>query len=186
MPAKPQILFYVYDLMKLFPLGLKGYLESAVSILGRRSNSEEGWFPLTMPVSDYLPLWTGLLLGYPKYKPQAITLEEVDGKWVGRVTHRNRAPLALEFTPVDVHVPWQDAYGFFEPFFTPSKKGGINLMESYVPETVYRENSGNIELTVDSEEPWTRLLPGTKVTAPGLFFSFQGKSYLTRRELKPI
>ena len=187
-PLNPRVKFYIFHFLKIFPWPLRGYLEASVCLLGKHSSGIEGWYPITMPVTGTLALWTGLKVGYPKYKPQSLTLKSQNGNWIGKVLNDDRAQFTLKFSPEDVDIPWRGILTTYTPFLLNSKLSGkINLMKPSVhKEKLYKEETGIVSVTIDSDEPWTNLFNTNELKAPGIFFQREGKKYLTRDQRKPI
>lgn len=188
MPESPVMLFYVVDIYKVFPWPLKGYIEASVCILGKHPNGTEGWYPFTMPVTGRLALLSGVRIGYPKFKPDSLTLKPAGDNWVGILVHNGVSPFILEYSPADVVIPWKGDHNFRGSFFLRSKQEGkINQMDTIVhKEKSYTEETGIVKIKIDSTEPWAKLMKSNKKEVPGIFYNFEGKSYLTRKDRKPI
>ncbi len=194
MPAKPQIMFYVKHFRKVFPWPMRGFYEAAVCIRTQHPKSQEGWYILTMAVSSVVALKTGLMLGYPKYIPDSLTLESSGSEWIGKVVHHDKSPFTLRFSPAEVDVWWKDVYTKDAAFFLVDKKSNVNQMQAVISEVrrvidkvkIDENQTGNVVLLIDPEEKWANLVPGSNISMPGILNKFKGKIYLSRKDRKPL
>jgi len=187
LPLKPQMMFYIYYFRKIFPWPLKGYLEAAVCLRAQHPKTQEGWYILTMPVSSRMAYWTGKWVGYPKYIPNSLTLEPSDDEWVGKIVREEKSPFILKFSPADVDVWWEDIYRRDSAFFLVGRNTQINQMQPVIHKVKsYEIKTGNVTLTLDSDEEWANLVQGSNQTRRGIFHEFIGKVFLTRKDQKPL
>jgi hypothetical protein len=187
LPLKPQMMFYIYHFTKIFPWPLKGYIEAAVCLRAQHPQTQEGWYILTMPVSSRMACRSGKWVGYPKYIPDSLTLESFNDEWVGKLVREEKSPFILKFSPADVDVWWKDVYKRDSAFFLVNKNAQINQMQPVIHKVKsYEIETGNVTLTLDSDEDWTNLVPGSVQTRPGIFHKFIGKVFLSRKDQKPL
>jgi hypothetical protein len=187
LPPKPQVMFYIYHFTKIFPWPLKGYLEAAVCLRAQHPKTLEGWYVLYMPVSSRMAYRSGKWVGYPKYIPDSLTLEASDADWVGKIIHNEKSPFILKFAPAMIDVWWKDVYRRDSAFFLVNKDKQINQMQPVIQRLKsYEIKTGNITLTIDTDEKWANLVQGSNQTRPGIFHKFVGKVFLTRTGKKPL
>jgi hypothetical protein len=65
MPLRPRVLFFMTDYLRVAPWPLRRYGEWSILLRSRRRD-QEGWFPLTMPVTTWIAKLGGHHLGFPK------------------------------------------------------------------------------------------------------------------------
>ena len=187
MPSKPLMLFTLKHFTKIFPWPMKGYLEASVCIRTKCPGTQEGWYILSMPASSFIACSTGKRLGYPKYIPDSLTLESIDNAWVGKVIHAEKSPFILQFSPADVDVWWKDVFIKGDLFFIRDNNNRINQMQSNIQDVKFDEfKTGNVTITIDSNDEWSKLVRGSCETATGIFNKFVGKVALTRKDRKPL
>jgi len=186
-PSRPFMLCNLRHFTKVFPWPMPGYLEAAMCIRAKYPGSEEGWYVLSMPASSFIACATGKRLGYPKYIPDQQTLEPIGNDWEGKVTHAGKSPFTLKFSPGDVDVWWKDVFKKGDVFFIRDSHDRINQMQSVIQDYKIDDiKTGNVTISVDSDDEWSKLVPGSKQTVPGIFNTFVGKVALTRKDRKPL
>lgn len=101
MPAQPRVLFFMTDYVRLAPWPLRRYGEWSVLLRSRRRD-QEGWFPLTMPVTTWVARTGGHHLGFPKWVVDSIEVTPVPesgGAHVrGTAIHRGVTHVEATFT----------------------------------------------------------------------------------------
>jgi len=109
MPAHPLVSFAIVDQLEVGPWPLTPYQLGSVS-LRCVHRGEEGWHPITMPENDWIAIWSGRTMGFPKYRADHIALESRGEGWYGEVSDDGEVRLALTFAPDrDEQPAWQAA-----------------------------------------------------------------------------
>jgi len=168
-PARPTMTIYVIDLMKVAPWPLTRYQEWSV-LLQCLYQGQEGWFPLTMPVTTWLPMTGGRHLGFPKHVTDRIVVSQQGSAITGTAIHKGAAQVELRFEagysrPL---AAWENELAD-DPSFS---KGGcyclvppgvgphvVKLELVHVAPPKWDTQYGMVAVRVDSSATWAGLLP---------------------------
>ena len=182
-PSLPIITIFVADYLRVFPWPSTRYQEWSV-LLKSRWKGEEGWYPITMPVTKWMAMVGGRYLGYPKYIADEITLTRNGEIRTAMAKYKGLMQLALEFKPGVSRqlAPWEKQLAENVSFF----KGDIHLL---VPpgrgpraqkivthdliEAKWSPQHGMIKIRVDPSESWAGLIPN-EGRFPGTYNHFVG------------
>lgn len=189
MPDLPVIYMFAADYIKIVRWPLSPYQEWAVS-LSCTYNAEPGIHCITMPVTRWLPMNGGRMIGFPKYIVDSISLDRHDQGWLARGMYKGRQQMSLEFKPGLTRqlTPWEDALLSDEAFFKhiavfqlvpPSQGPKIYriIVKDVVPPHWAPEN-GMLQVKVDPNEPWAGLVKEGEAY-PGSFNHFKGGAIIT-------
>lgn len=101
MPNEPRVLFFMTDYLRVAPWPLRRYGEWSILLRSRR-DGQEGWFPLTMPVTTWVARTGGYHLGFPKCIVDSIDVAPLpgdgDGSMKGRAVHDGVTHVEVTFT----------------------------------------------------------------------------------------
>lgn len=135
------------------------YNEGMVMIKGICPDGEETWFVLSMPVETWLMMEMGVDWGFPKRIFDITVTKEKTVVLDKGVTH-----LALEFTPdsslseEDVITPNGNMWGINNMAVIHPIRKDIVLVFSYGPISVQERIQGKVKISVDRNQPWSRLI----------------------------
>jgi hypothetical protein len=96
MPSQPIITIFLADYIRVFPFPMTRYQEWSV-LLKTEWKGEAGWYSVTMPVTNWVPMVGGRYLGFPKYVVEEISLAKNDETRVAKSKYKNTTQLELEF-----------------------------------------------------------------------------------------
>jgi hypothetical protein len=184
MPNRPLVTIYVADNLRLIPWPMTHYQEWAV-LLKSDWNGEEGWYPVTMPVTRWLAMSAGRYLGFPKYIADEITLVRNNETRVAYARYKNRTQLTLEFHPGLTRqlTPWEKELAGDESFFkenifhtlVPPGRGprAQKIIIRHIISPKWSPQDGMLQVQVDPGESWKGLVPDIS-EFPGTYNHFIG------------
>jgi hypothetical protein len=204
MPAVPFVRVIATDYLATTP-PLEPYRVVQVQ-LACRDGRRQGWQPVTVPETSWLPVEGGRTLGYPKYLAGLISLEGGRDRWLARCTNAHDPVLQLEmqFEPdpsraslverVTQERPWAMLRRALPPY---RERPWFLLMggpqaNSYSERilvrgdaVVYgrpalREVFGRVHLAISGDEPWVALCREWGKT-DGALMEFSGRLNLDHR-----
>jgi hypothetical protein len=204
MPAVPLVRVIVTDYLKTTP-PLEPYRVVQVQ-LACRLGRQQGWQPVTLPETSWLPVEGGRTLGYPKYLADLISLEGGGDRWLGRCANTRDPALRLEmrFEPdpgratlverVSQDRPWAMLRRALPPFrerpwflLMGGPQANTHPQEALVrgDAVVYgrprlREVFGRVHLAVTGDEEWVALCHDWG-EADGALMEFAGRLNLGHR-----
>jgi len=167
-PPSAKVYVYVVSFEEVSPWPLKPYREASVWISVRHGRME-GWYPLTMPVTDRVALQGGRRRGFPK-EMAAVSLAESGQGWVGSAIQDKQLLLRVEVSRArevgdefeDPGTPYSGVPIFnLVPPLTGSKVV-MTTVETLVPPVATRY-MGEVSTTADPGYPWTPLLQSGSV-----------------------
>lgn len=184
MPEQPMVAIFILDYTDVAPWPLAPYKEAGIFLKSKYA-SEEGWYVINMPVTQWVSMKGGRYLGFPKYVADGIILQETTKGWQGRVSHEMRNKLSLEFTPGVIGELTESRKKFMiETFFmtgaihvlVPPEEGPT--VQKITAEHVVKPQwatplLGTVKITIDPEEPWAELFPAN-ITTFGVFNHYNG------------
>jgi hypothetical protein len=168
MPQHPMVSVNIVDNSEVGPWPLTPYQLGSIS-LRCSYRGEEGWHPITMPESKWIPVWAGRAMGFPKYVADEVSLVQSGGSWRGEVVHDGRSRILLEFTPEPIEPPiWiEEGWSVGGPTFNlrpPSEGPQVEVVRSVAEENAEPTSEkieGTIRVTLGPDEPGAGLLePG--------------------------
>lgn len=183
MPGRPMIGVYVVDFITMGP-PLRPYLEASIALYCA-FDGEEGWYTLTMPVTDALACFLGRLGGFDKYVADEITLAETGAGWAGAAVLDGITQIALEFMPdesVDLSevAQLQGTVYQFAPAGLDLYLNRITLMPVVPP--LYGFEPGRVRITINPGESWAGLFADDP-EGIGVFETFEGGNNMV---LQPV
>jgi Acetoacetate decarboxylase (ADC) len=168
-PDRPLVNIAVVDYLKAAPWPLTGWQEWGVS-LKCVWRGQPGWYPVTAPVSKWLPMRAGRYLGYPKYVADSITLARRDDCWTARAVQRGVHQLEAEFEPGIARPaePWAEELWANESFFKddvylvlpPGVGARVQRVSFKLIRAQWTSRSGTVRVEPHPDQPWARLVPG--------------------------
>jgi len=193
LPERPLVQIMVVDYLKVAPWPLRRWQEWGV-LLKCEWRGEVGWYPVTMPVTRWLPMSAGRYLGYPKYVADSISLARDGDRWRAQAVHRGVRQLGMAFEPGVAHrpEPWEaelatdpslfkgDVYLLTPPGAGPTAQ---RVSLTYV-EAHWSTERGSVRLDRDDHEPWADLVPNGE-SLPGEVSHFVGGFNLHAERLAP-
>ncbi len=96
MPRHPVVKVFLIDYLKVSPWPFTRYQEWSV-LLRAAHHGEEGWYPVTMPVTTWIARQGGHHLGFPKYMADSIELVDANGAIEGRAYAAGRLDVTMTF-----------------------------------------------------------------------------------------
>jgi hypothetical protein len=167
-PDKPLVIVAAADYLKAAPWPLTRWQEWGV-LLMCEWHGNPGWYPVTTPVTKWLPMSAGRYLGYPKYVADSISLAGHGDSWSARAVHRDVQQLAMEFQPAIAQSPqtWSAELLSDESFFKgdvyvvvpPGTGSSAQRISFSFVEQLWTSKSGTVQLEVDPNESWASLVP---------------------------
>ena len=108
MPDRPVVKLFLIDYLQVTPWPLTRYQEWSM-LLRATHDGEEGWFPVTMPVTTWVARQGGHHLGFPKFVAESIELVKEGEVLSGRASAAGRLEISMRFTPGDPRPlePWE-------------------------------------------------------------------------------
>ncbi len=200
-PAEPVVFVKVaaYEQMRL---PLSPYNMAHVQILAEYEG-QRGWYTLTMPETEWLPVEMGKTLGYPKYVADSITQERSNSAWQAGVASRgdNALSLSMYFEEDSSQASWFERVTSNHPLAVVRKllppfkekpwflmmpiggkdaRGQVRLLRgdpliSGVPRV--RETFGKVRVSLETNQPWAHLFP-RELTTRGIVMEFSGQLML--------
>jgi hypothetical protein len=200
-PARPVVFVKVaaYEEMRL---PLPRYNMAHVQILAQYEG-KQGWYTLTMPETEWLPVEMGRTLGYPKYVADSITLERSPSGWQAGASSRgdNALSLSMHFEEDPSQASWferltgnhplavlrkllppfkEKPWFLMMPIGGKDARGPVRLLRgdpliSGVPRV--RETFGKVRVSVATNQPWAALFP-RELTTKGIVMEFSGQLML--------
>jgi hypothetical protein len=183
LPDHPIVTIFLADYVHLLPWPLTRYQEWTVQ-LKSEWNSEEGWYPITMPVSKWLAMNGGRYFGFPKYIADEISLTKINQNYIAYSKYKNKTQLKLEFHPGYTRelTPWEKELAENESFFKGSshllvppgsgpRAQKISLQHVIPPK--WSPEHGMVHVQVDPSESWKGLVPDLN-EFPGTYNHFVG------------
>ncbi len=192
MPNQRVVAIFVADYIKVFPWPMTRYQEWAV-LLKCVWGDKEGWYVVTMPVTNWVPMKGGRYLGFPKYIADAITLISHGEGWKAQSRYKDALQLSIEFRPGTTRqlVSWEkellsdksffkgDAYLLLPPGQGP-RAHKVRL--DHVVPAQWSPEIGMVRIDVDQSQPWAGLVP-TGSSFPGTCTHFTGGINLVAEKL---
>lgn len=186
MPDQPIVTLYVVDFIRVAPSIVPRYQEWAV-LLTCAFNGVEGFYSLTMPVTNWMPMMGGRYLGFPKYVVDEIRLRHEGDAVIAWGKHKGVRQIDLEYHPgvtrrlASWERAWMDDPAFFKGpqayQLVPPGKGPrvLKITIDYLVEPHWSPCPGMIKVQVDPHENWAGLVPAMSVF-PGTFNHFVGRA----------
>jgi len=187
LPADPCVKLVLIDYVEVSPWPFTRYREWSM-LLRAAAGGEEGWYPVTMPVTTWVARQGGHHLGFPKYVTESIMLVDDGVVAVGRAFAREQLDISMRFTiggvpeDPDRHARRQLAQEtLFDAPFILLKPVGVGPevrwvgFDEVVP-SVWSARRGMVALHGDAGG----LVPGG-TAVPGLVCHFRGGMNLVRR-----
>ncbi len=182
MPAQPLVLV---EFAEVSPTWHEGIVSLAC-----RAGDAEGWHGLYWAIDSWFPYAFGLLVGYPKFMADRMTLTRDDARWRGSVVHGGRTQLSLEGAAGDdaARSPAQEALlaqlggpATERPYFlqVPAGRGPWINRLTYT-ETIscpLEQRPCRVTLRCDSDEPWAALFPNGIATGAGKLLETRGSGF---------
>jgi len=184
MPSQPIVTVFVADYIRVVPWPMTRYQEWSV-LLKNEWKGEEGWYPVTMPVTKWVPMKGGRYLGFPKYIVDEIILARSGETRVATAKYKGTVQLVLEFHPGTTRqlAPWEKELADNESFFkkgethqlVPPGRGpqAQKVILRHVTQPKWSPEHGMIRVRVDPSESWARLVPD-EGEFPGTYNHFIG------------
>ena len=177
MPSCPTVTIFVADYLKVFSWPLTPYREWSV-LLRCRYDDKEAWYPITMPVTGWIPMKGGRRIGFPKYVVENIELSNAGETITATAFHNGNLQLELRFSLGHSRQlsDWEKELANNEAFFkgcilclVPPGVGPnvvkVELINIMTPK--WTPQHGMVTVHTNPEESWTALLaengpyPGT-------------------------
>jgi len=176
-PSCPTVTIFIADYMKVFSWPMTPYREWSV-LLRCRYEEHEAWYPITMPVTAWIPMKGGRRIGFPKYVMENIALSKEGDTITGTAVHNGILQLELRFSAGHSRQlsDWEKELADNEAFF----KGGclclvppgvgphvVKLDLIHVVPPKWTPQHGMVTVHANPGESWTALLaedgpfPGT-------------------------
>jgi len=183
MPARPTVTIFLADYIKVFRWPLTRYQEWSV-LLRSSFQDQEAWYPVTMPVTAWVPMKGGRHLGFPKYVVDRIELSR-EGEAI-RGSAINKGDVQMELLFAEGHSrqlsDWERGLADNEAFFkgschcmVPPEVGPrvmkVNLVHK-VP-AKWDPVHGMVTVRVNAASTWASLLPN-EGPYPGTYNHFLG------------
>lgn len=179
MPAHPTVVAYV---SQIYIVRLPTHYGEWSVLLLSSYQGREAWYPLTMPVTRWWPMWGGRQWGFPKYIVDTIALSSEGGKVSGRASYQGKLQLELSFDaglsrPLE---PWEQALSGrswvdmgFHCLVPPGEGPRLNhvAFKDVVPPR-HDIEPGMVTLRVDPAASWAGLIP--EGATPGYHHRFSG------------
>ncbi len=167
-PDRPLVIVAAADYLKAAPWPLTRWQEWGV-LLKCEWRGKPGWYPVTTPVTKWLPMSAGRYLGYPKYIADSISVARHGDSWSARAVHRGVQQLAMEFQPAIAQSPqtWFAELLSDESFFKgdvyvvvpPGSGSSAQRVAFSYAEQHWTSRAGLVHLEVDPNESWAGLVP---------------------------
>ena len=187
MPSQPIVTIFVADYVRVFPWPMTRYQEWSV-LLKSEWKGDEGWYSVTMPVTNWVAMAGGRYLGFPKYIADEITLVRTGATRMANAKYKNIAQLTLAFHPGLTRqlTSWEKELAENVSFFkgnlhqlVPPGRGPraqkITIHDVIPPK--WSPEHGMIRLQVDPNESWKGLVPD-RDEFPGTYNHFIGGANL--------
>ena len=190
MPAQPLVLV---ELAEVSPTWHEGIVSIAC-----RFGDTEGWHGLYWAIDSYFPYVFGLLVGYPKFMADRMTLVREGSRWRGDVLHRGRNQLSVECAADDDAARSASEEALLSrlggpaterPYFlqVPAGRGPWINRLTYT-ETIGRpleQRPGRVTVRCDVDEPWAALFPDRVASGAGKLLATKGTGFgwLTARRV---
>jgi hypothetical protein len=182
MPEQPLVLI---EFAEVSPTWHEGIVSVAC-----RFGDTEGWHGLYWAIDSWFPYAFGLLVGYPKFMADRMTLAREDTRWRGDVVHGGRTQLSIECTADDdaARSPVEAALlarlggpATERPYFlqVPAGRGPWINRLTY-RETVGRpleQRAGRVVVRCDVDEPWAALFPEGTATGASKMLETHGTGF---------
>jgi hypothetical protein len=183
MPELPVVTIFIADYCKMDAWPLTHYGEWS-ALLKCTLGSEEGWYPVTMPVTSRISMWGGRRMGFPKYVVKEITLATDGDSFKGTARKNDQVQLELRLTPGHTRplTEWEKALAgidaFFKgPAFCLSPVGAGPHIFKVVSEdrmpSKWEPRHGMVTVRANPGESWAELLP-SEGPYPGTYNHFTG------------
>jgi Acetoacetate decarboxylase (ADC) len=185
-PDQPLVSVSAIDYLKAAPWPLTRWQEWSVMLRCKWRDSI-GWYPVTAPVTRWLPMSAGRYLGYPKYVVDSILVTPSSAL----AMHRGVQQLAMHFEPNDApSAEWAADLLADDALFksdiyvvVPPGTGATAQRVSYsYVEAHWTTVAGTVRLAVDARQPWAKLMPGAGAV-PGQASHFVGGINLVAEKL---
>jgi hypothetical protein len=201
MPSEPTVFVKITDFERV-RLPLPPYLVAHVQILAEYKGLL-GWYTLTMPETEWIPVEMGKTLGYPKYVADSISFVRTNEGWSAEVVNKGEIDLSLSlqyevdqsqanwFEKMTCNYPLSIIRKLMPPFkekpwflIMPIKGNDTQNTElilkgdppiSGIPKV--KENFGNVRISLKTNQQWGGLFP-REVNTKGIFMNFVGELIL--------
>jgi hypothetical protein len=208
-PSKPEVFVKITDFEQT-KLPLTPYLVAHVQILAEYKGLQ-GWYTLTMPESEWIPVEMGKTIGYPKYvcdsikfernkngwKAEMINTGDIDlylsldyvednsqANWFERMTGKYPLSLIRKLMPPFKEKPWFLIMPLKSKYPGESElilKG--DPLISGIPNV--SENFGKVRIYLKTNQPWGALFQ-EEFLARGIFMNFAGSLILRHNIIEPV
>lgn len=182
MPAEPLVLI---EFAEVSPTWHEGIVSIAC-----RLGDVEGWHGLYWAIDSWFPYAFGLLVGYPKFMAERMTLLREGTRWSGTVVHGGRTELSVEGIAVD-DAGWSSADherlrrlggpASERPHFlqVPAGRGPwINrLTYTEAVRCPLTERTARVTVHADVDAPWSGLFPARGASGPGKLLETRGTGF---------
>lgn len=179
MPDQPTVLVFVGDMLETIvpePLSAEGLREGVIA-LRCEYDGEDAWYSLYAPHNNILAVLVSLSWGFPGVFSN-ISFEETGPGWETIVPRMGKDHLKMDFTP-DEGVDISGLIDFFQlvdPYLDFPPPGGQSLTRYSLRDCVeptWEWEPGVVEITFDSSDSWSGLLPPGG-QSDGAFCEFNG------------
>jgi hypothetical protein len=205
-PLQPMVFVKVADNDGVYS-PLPPYKMAHVQILAEYRDLQ-GWYTLTMPETDWIPVEMGRTIGYPKYVADSIKLGKSNSSWTAEVVNGgdNAISLSLEFEADPSQASWFERVSSKPPMILlrkllpPFKEKPWFLMVpigakeaedqalllsgdpliSGVPRV--QETFGRVRLSMETNQPWAGLFT-QEIMTRGVLMQFSGQLLLRHRAI---
>lgn len=192
MPSQPIVAIFLADYLRVFPFPMTRYQEWSV-LLKTEWKGEVGWYSVTMPVTNWVPMVGGRYLGFPKFVIEEISLKKNGERCSARAVYKGTTQLTLEFQrgltrPL---ASWEKELVENESFFkgnthqlVPPGQGprAQKIIIRHVVNPKWLPEAGMIRLEATTSALWHGLVPD-EGEFPGTYNHFVGGFNLTAERL---
>jgi hypothetical protein len=209
MPPEPMVFVKVTDYSRV-RLPLRPYKMAHIQILAEYEGLQ-GWYTLTMPETEWIPVEMGKTIGYPKYVADSILFGKTNRGWEADVVSEgeNAISLSLRFEEDRSQASWFERMTSTPPMIflrksLPSSKEKpwflTMAIESKDPKGTalllrgdpvisgaprIRETFGRVRLSIETNQPWAGLFP-SEVTTRGVFMRLSGELILRHSSIAEV
>jgi len=201
MPSEPTVFIKITDFERT-RLPLPPYLVAHVQILAEYGGLP-GWYTLTMPETEWIPVEMGKTIGYPKYVADSISFVKTNKSWSAEVVNKGDIDLSLKleyeadqsqanwFEKITCNYPLSIVRKLMpalkeKPWFLimPIKGNDTQNTDlilkgdpptSGIPKV--NETFGNVRISLKTNQQWGGLFP-QEVNTKGIFMDFVGELIL--------
>ncbi len=173
LPLQPVVIVFVANYLQVATWGVTHFqYQEWYVVLKSRWNGEESWYPVTMPVSNWLPTVGGRYLGFPKYVADQIALTRGGETRLATARYKGVEQLHMEYCPGLTRplAPWEKELVENELFFkgnfhfhvlVPPGRGprAQKVTFRHAIESKWTLDPGMIRLRAHPNESWAGLIP---------------------------